>query len=222
MTCWAAVPSVLFTVAVAPNFLPTASRFSSRSIMMISEGEKSCAVSSAANPIGPEPTMATVEPGWTFPLSTPHSKPVGRMSLNMTNASSSAPSGIGYRLVSACGIRTNSAWVPSIVLPRIQPPVVQWEYMPLRQYSQRPQALMQEISTLSPGLNVTTPGPTESITPTPSWPRMVPGLQVSTSPLRMCRSVPHIVVFVIRTTASVGLWTTGLARSSSFFWPGPW
>ena len=91
--------------------------------------------------------MATVDPGWTLPFSTPHSKPVGRMSLSMTSASSSAPSGIGCRLVSACGMRTNSACVPSMRLPKIQPPVVQCEYMPLRQGSQRPQALMHEINT---------------------------------------------------------------------------
>jgi hypothetical protein len=57
-------------------------------------------------------------------------------------------------------MRTNSAWVPSMLLPRIQPPVVQCEYMPLRQNSQRPQALMQEIRTRSPGLKVVTPAPT--------------------------------------------------------------
>ncbi len=45
--------------------------------------------------MGPEPTMATVEPGWTLPFSTPHSKPVGRMSLSITSASSSAPAGMG-------------------------------------------------------------------------------------------------------------------------------
>ena len=41
--------------------------------------------------------------------------------------------GNGYRLVSACGMRTYSACVPSIELPRIQPPVAQCEYMPRRQ-----------------------------------------------------------------------------------------
>ncbi len=45
-------------------------------------------------PDGPEPTMATVEPGATLPFRTPHSKPVGRMSLSITRASSSAPAGI--------------------------------------------------------------------------------------------------------------------------------
>ena len=54
------------------------------------------------------------------------------------------------------GMRTNSAWVPSIVLPRIQPPVVQCEYICLRQYSHLPQALTQEIRTRSPALNAVT------------------------------------------------------------------
>jgi len=80
---------------------------------------------------------------------------------------------------------------------------------------------MQEISTRSPGLKVLTPAPTASMTPTPSWPSTVPGTQVGTSPLRMCRSVPQMVVFVILTTASVGAWMVGLARSSSAFLPGP-
>ena len=78
--------------------------------------------------------------------------------------------------MSACGMRTYSACVPSIALPRIQPPVVQCEYMPLRQYSHLPQDEMQEISTWSPGLKVVTPAPTSSTTPTPSWPRMRPGV----------------------------------------------
>ncbi|MCS3453925.1 repressor LexA [Bradyrhizobium elkanii USDA 61] len=63
--------------------------------------------------------MATAEPGEILPLSTPHSNPVGRMSLSMTKASSSTPSGKWGRLVSACGVRTYSAFVSSILLPRI-------------------------------------------------------------------------------------------------------
>lgn len=74
------------------------------------------------------------------------------------------------------------------------------------------------ISTRSPTLKLVTPAPTASITPTPSWPRMVPSLQVATSPLRMCRSVPQIVVLMIFTSASVGAWSAGLARSSRRFW----
>ena len=36
-------------------------------------GEKNLALSIAASPIGPAPTMATVSPGWIFPFSTPTS-----------------------------------------------------------------------------------------------------------------------------------------------------
>ena len=39
------------------------------------------------------------------------------------------------------------------------------------------------------------------------------GLQVGTSPLRMCRSVPQIVVLLILTIASVGAVTPGFGRS---------
>src|SRR5665647_649328 len=109
-------------------------------------------------------------------------------------------------------MRTNSACVPSMVLPRIQPPVVQWEYICLRQYSHLPQALTQEISTWSPALNAVTAGPTFSMMPTPSWPRIEPGLQVGTSPLRMCRSVPQMVVLVILTIASVGAVMSGFSN----------
>ncbi len=62
----------------------------------------------------PHAAIATVLPGTTLPLRTPHSKPVGKISLSITRASSSTPSGMRYRLVSACGIRTYSACVPSI------------------------------------------------------------------------------------------------------------
>lgn len=55
-----------------------------------------------------------------------------------------------------------------------------------------------------------------------AWPKMVPGLQVATSPLRMCRSVPQIVVLLILIIASLGIWTVGLGRSSRVFCCGPW
>ncbi|KAL1837795.1 hypothetical protein VTK73DRAFT_4553 [Phialemonium thermophilum] len=48
---------------------------------------------------------------------------------------------------------------------------------------------------------------------------MVPGLQVATSPLRMCRSVPQMVVLVRRTMASDCAASVGLGRSSSPTWP---
>ena len=119
-------------VSVAPKRRATSRRLSSTSIMMICDGEKNCAVSNVASPMGPAPIIATVEPRCILPFSTPHSKPVGRISLKRTRASSSVSAGMGKRLVSAWGIRTNSAWVPSI-WPSIQPPLLQCEYIPRRQ-----------------------------------------------------------------------------------------
>ena len=54
------------------------------------------------------------------------------------------------------------------------------------------------------------------------WPSTRPSLTVATSPFRMWRSVPQMVVVTIRTTASVGCRTTGWAFSSHAFLPGPW
>ena len=95
--------------------------------------------------------------------------------------------------MSACGMRTYSACVPSIMLPRIQPPLRQCEYIRFLQKSQLPHAVMHEMMTLSPTRNSETPAPTCSTTPTPSWPRMRPSGTTARSPFRMCRSVPQIV-----------------------------
>ena len=93
--------------------------------------------------------------------------------------------------------------------------------MPLRQASHLPQEEMQEISTWLPGLNCVTPAPTSSTTPTPSCPRIRPGSQLGTSPFRIWRSVPQIVVLEILTIASVGAPIAGFGRSSTAFFPGP-
>ena len=58
--------------------------------------------------------------------------------------------------------------------------------------------------------------------PTPSWPRMRPSVTAGTSPLRMCRSVPQIVVVSTRTMTSVGSMIVGSGTSSHAFLPGPW
>ncbi len=118
-------------------------------------------------------------------------------------------------------MRTYSACVPSILLPRIQPPVAQCEYMPRRHASHLPHDEMHEISTRSPGPNADTAAPTCSTTPTPSCPSTRPGSQLGTSPLRICRSVPQMVVCVTRTIASVAAASVGAGRSSSDFFPGP-
>ena len=67
-----------------------------------------------------------------------------------------------------------------------------------------------------------TPRPTCSTVPTASWPRMRPAVTAGTSPLRMCRSVPQIVVASTRTMASVSATSSGLGTSSHDERPGPW
>ena len=68
----------------------------------------------ADRPTGPAPTTATTSPGATRPLRTPISKPVGRMSESVRPASSLTPPGSLYSELSANGVRTYSAWVPSM------------------------------------------------------------------------------------------------------------
>jgi len=74
----------------------------------------------------------------------------------------------------------------------------------------------------SPTAIVETAEPTAVTVPTPSCPRMRPGKTAGTSPLRMCRSVPQIVVVSTETMTSVGCWMVGSGRTSQAFWPGPW
>jgi len=103
------------------------------------------------------------------------------MSLSITKASSSIR-GNRIELVSACGVRTYSVCVPSISLPRIQPPVVQWEYMPRRQYSHLPHDEMHEIRTRPAGAE-SGDGRADGVDyPDTLVPRMRPGAQVATSP----------------------------------------
>lgn len=129
----------------------------------------------------------------------------------------------------------------SIIRAKLQlnlPPVLQCEYMPLRQYSQVAHEQIQEIRTRSPFLNPLTESPNSSTIPTPSWPRILPGVQVATSPLAICKSrilvisncfimrvnfgivpVPQMVDLVSLIIASVGCVILGLGRSSSLTSP---
>jgi len=77
------------------------------------------------------------------------------------------------------------------------------------------------MSTRSPGTKLVTALPTSSIVPTASWPRIVPGVTVGTSPLRMCKSVPQIVAVSMRTIASVGTLSVGSGTDSQARLPGP-
>src|SRR6478672_7518744 len=213
---------LLLIVESAPNSSAFSSRASERSIATIWPGVKSCAVMIVASPIGPAPTTATVSPGCTPPFRTPTSYAVGRMSARNNTSSSVRPSGTLYRDVSANGTRANSAWRPSIVWPKIQPPPpVQRPYWPPLQYWQRPHEVMHETSTRSPGSIVVTAEPTSTTVPTASWPRIVPGWHVGTWPLRMCKSVPQIVDVSMRTMASVGSRIVGSETDSQARCPGP-
>src|SRR5690606_25120490 len=60
--------------------------------------------------------------------------------------------------------------------------------------------------------------PSFSITPTGSWPTVSPGA-TGYSPLRICTSVPQMVVVVMRIRASLGP-TSGMGLSASSIRPG--
>ena len=69
--------------------------------------------------------------------------------------------------------------------------------------------MMQEMMTRSPTASLLTAWPTSVIVPTPSCPRIRPSVTAGTSPLRMCRSVPQIVVVSSCTITSVGSTSSG-------------
>jgi hypothetical protein len=62
--------------------------------------------------------------------------------------------------------------------------------------------MLNGSTTRSPALIDFTAGPTCSITPRFSWPKIVPG-SVGVRPSYMCRSLPQIAAVVSRSTASV-------------------
>ncbi len=146
----------------------------------------------------------------------------------MTAASSLTPSGSLCRELSAKGTRTYSAWVPLMRWPKIQPmPEVPSSSRQCAgscwwQYEHEPHEVMQEMITRSPTASLLTAWPTSVIVPTPSCPRIRPSVTAGTSPLRMCRSVPQIVVVSTCTITSVGSMISGSGASSHAFSPGPW
>ena len=81
---------------------------------------------------------------------------------------------------------------------------------------------MHETRTRSPTFTFFTPVPTASTVPTASWPRMRPSVTSGTSPLRIWRSEPQIVVASTRTMASVSSTRTGLGTSSHALLLAPW
>ena len=89
---------------------------------MTSDAPISLAPAVAHRPIGPWAKTTTASPILTPPDSGPL-KPVEAMSASSTTCSSVTPSGMGVRLAWADGTRRYSAWAPSIVLPKRQPPM---------------------------------------------------------------------------------------------------
>ncbi|MNY02124.1 hypothetical protein D3C86_1346830 [compost metagenome] len=89
---------------------------------MIRLAPRSLAPAVAHRPIGPWANTATMSPILMLAASAP-AKPVDMMSGHISTCSSLRPSGTGARLAWASGTSTYSAWVPSMVLPKRQPPI---------------------------------------------------------------------------------------------------
>ena len=125
------------------------------------------------------------------------------------------------KALSAYGTRTYSAWQPSMVQPRSQPPCSQLLTQPRRQKKHSPQKVSQFTATRSPGEKDLTPAPTSSTTPTNSWPSTVSGVARGTAPRMICRSLVQMVERVTRTMASAGPISRGRGRSRSAMLPRP-
>lgn len=106
----------------APIRLDIAMRSGTVSTVMRVDAPRSFAPAAAHRPIGPWAKTATVSPILMFPDSAP-ANPVDMMSGHMSTCSSVSPSGTGARFAIASGTRRYSAWAPSMVLPKRQPPM---------------------------------------------------------------------------------------------------
>src|SRR3954453_21606991 len=93
--------------------------------------------------------------------------------------------------------------------------------MPSLHGPQRPHDVIAGTSTRSPVLSEETAAPVSTTVPTASCPRMRPSVTAGTSPLRMCRSVPQIVVVSTLTITSVGSWIPGSSTLSQERCPAP-
>ena len=133
----------------------------------------------------------------------------------------------------AYGMRAFSAWRPSKPPASSGPPknavpsplgfaLSHCAKYPARQYEQVPQAIVEGMTTRSPGTKLRTCSPISSTTPTPSCPRIRPSFVPGMVPRTKWRSVPQIALAVSRTIASVGSWILGSATSSSLMSPTPW
>ncbi len=213
--------SIEFAVWVAPIFLAFSSLKGTRSTAMIWRAPARRAPCRAPEPTPPHPTTTTVSPGRTLARSTAEPNPVEMPQLIRAAALSDASGSI---FTSDASLTTMwSANVPSWVIrltlasprwcrqvmsliigpARVNMPRSHRCWRPEAHQKQVPQAGMKAAATWSPTATVSTPSPTSTTTPAPSWPPMH-GKSESTpktdrisgstlmSPLRRCSSEWHI------------------------------
>jgi hypothetical protein len=118
-------------------------------------------------------------------------------------SASSSPTGSGYRVPSANGIRSASAWAPSVPLLPKKPTCTQAVGRPSWQNAQVPSENANGITTTSPFVILLTCDPTSSTTPMASCPIDCPVSERSIDSYGH-RSLPQMQARVTRTTASVG------------------
>jgi hypothetical protein len=93
--------------------------------------------------------------------------------------------------------------------------VSHWAKRLMRHMWQWPQAMLNGMTTLSPGLTAVTSGPTSSTRPIGSWPRMSPSPMNGPRTSYRCRSEPQMAVVVILMIASFGSLSAGSGTSST-------
>ncbi len=91
----------------------------------------------------------------------------------------------------------------------------QLEYRPRAQKKHDPQNTLNGTMTRSPGLRFSTDGPTSSITPMNSCPKVVPTRVSGIIPWYRWRSEPQMAANVTRTMASLGCSMRGTSLSST-------
>src|SRR3954471_16445947 len=195
------------TTSVPPNSFASVIRSACRPMMMICSPPSRLAARTPQRPTAPSPTTATRLPGptlavtaawWPVPITSDSVRSEGiRASSALTGRTNSVPS--------AWGMRSASAWAPSMSPPL--PKKLTWMQevgSPSWQKAQVPSDEANGITTRSPPFAVRTSGPTASTMPIASWPmRCPPGAGPR---LYGQRSLPQMQARVTRTTASVG-WT---------------
>src|SRR5512132_113883 len=129
------------------------------------------------------------------------------------NASSS-PTGSGYSVPSANGMRSASAWAPFIPLLPKNPTCTHAVDRPSWQNAQVPSENANGITTRSPFLTMVTRDPTSSTMPMASWPIAWP-LSDRSIDAYGHRSLPQMQARVTRMTASVGSTIAASGTSST-------